>query len=187
MTTTKLTLALSAAALMLSGTAYAAPGMMGGADMTRAQAQQMATKMFDRMDANKDGKIDSADKAARQAQRFAKLDTDKNGAISQSEFATAHADRGDRMGKRGEGKRRMGKRGGKHGMHGMHRGMGMKAVDANKDGVVTRAEFNAAAMARFAKADTDGNGMVTKAERAAQRAAMKQQWQQKRAAAAPAN
>lgn len=75
----------------------------GDGVITRAEAQASAAAMFARMDVNKDGKIDSADREARQQQRreemFARLDTDKDGSISKAEFM---ADKGPR-GMRGPG------------------------------------------------------------------------------------
>ena len=54
----------------------------------------------------------------------------------------------------------------------MHRGP-MLPGDANRDGVVTRAEAIAQADARFAKMDTDGDGILTAAEREAARDTMR--------------
>lgn len=101
----KVALGLSAGALALGGFAYAQGGpggpgrhgpMMdadGDGVVTRAEAQASAAAMFTRMDVNKDGKIDAADREARRTQRkeemFARLDTDKNGSISKAEFMAA--------------------------------------------------------------------------------------------------
>lgn len=70
------------------------------------------------------------------------------------------------------------------GMHRHHRGHGdpLARMDANKDGVVTRAEAIAAADARFAKTDTNGDGKITQDEIQAQRDAMRQRMEQRRAA-----
>ena len=74
-----------------------------------------------------------------------------------------------------------GKRGGRHGAKGMrgkgdkgHRGGGdhgamMKQVDTNGDQMISKAEFTAAAMARFDKIDANKDGKITKDERQAQR------------------
>lgn len=189
----KLTLSIAAATLATAGVAFAAPGMMAGkADMTRADAQAMAAEHFAKMDANADGKIDAADRAARQAKMFDRMDADKNGSISREEFAAMHT-RGDRAGGEhagmdhgqagGEhrmGGHRMGKRG--HGGMGGHAMMG-KMADTNNDGVITQAEFTAAALKHFDTIDADHNGTVTAAERQAARADMKAKWQQRRAAA----
>ena len=56
-TITKILLGTAAAAsVATAGIAYAAPGE-ARLDMTRAQAQERAVKMFERMDANKDGTV----------------------------------------------------------------------------------------------------------------------------------
>ena len=204
----KLTLSIAAATLATAGVAFAAPAMMAGkADMTRAQAQAMAAEHFARMDANSDGKIDSADREARRAKMFDRLDTDKNGSISRDEFAAAH--RGpramsgqgagmDHEGMNHEGMNHEGMEHGQSGAEGAHRmggkrghgGMGghmrmmAKMADTNNDGAITQAEFTAAALKHFDSADTDHNGTVTAAERQAAHAAMKAQGQAKRPAGA---
>jgi Ca2+-binding EF-hand superfamily protein len=171
-------IALSAAALALGGTAYAAPGMMGHGpkgDMTRADAQAQAAEHFARMDANGDGKLDPADREAMRAKMFDRIDADGNGAISREEFDAMH--RGGRDGEAREGKR--GHRMGMHrGMRGHHRGgMGMmKQADTDGDGAISQAEFTAGALAMFDKADADRNGTVTDAERKAAHQAMRAQW-----------
>jgi hypothetical protein len=55
-------------------------------------------------------------------------------------------------------------------------GGGMMRLDANHDGVVTRAEMIAEADARFAAMDTNKDGKVTPEERDAAREAMRAQW-----------
>jgi hypothetical protein len=54
-------------------------------------------------------------------------------------------------------------------------GGGMMRLDANHDGIITRAEMTAEAEARFAAMDADKDGKVTPAERAAARNAMRAQ------------
>ncbi|MFC4254082.1 hypothetical protein GRI97_01515 [Altererythrobacter xixiisoli] len=159
------------ATLMAGGAAFAqgpAPARPApGADITRAQVQERATATFARMDANKDGKIDAADREVRQRARFDRLDADKNGAISFAEFTTrperperAEARPQGEPGQRAERRRGRGHRGGGFGMFGPGPGA--------KDGM-TQAEFVAAALARFDQADTDRNGVLTQAERKAAR------------------
>ncbi|MBB3860167.1 hypothetical protein GGQ88_001428 [Novosphingobium hassiacum] len=143
----------------------------GDKTITWAEAKAKSDQMWTRMDVNKDGKLDSADRAAKTAERFDKLDTDKNGSLSKQEFAAKpgpdgmagpeKGKRGDRMGGHGKGGHR-GMMGG-----GMHM---MAMADANKDGTVTRAEFDTATKAHFDMADANKDGSVTAEER---RAAMK--------------
>ncbi len=189
----KLAISLIAGAAAL---AVAAPAMAQNrtpqADLTRAAVQERTQNMFDRMDANKDGKVDSADRAARQKAMFDRVDADHNGEISYAEFTAMHGDRkrgahnpGDRAeaGKRGDrdGHRMAmrGERGPGMAMRAGRGGMG-RAADANGDGAITLAELQTAALARFDKVDADHDGTVTAAERKAQREQMRQQWQQRR-------
>ena len=194
----KITL-LTLGAALIAVPVLAAPGARGDVTMTRADAQAQATQMFAKLDANKDGKIDVADRAVqhaeRQAKRFAAIDADGNGSISKAEWdkhgadrAAKRAERGDKRadaaGAPGEGKRHgmrgPGKRGGHHGMRG---GMMAKA-DTNGDKAISQAEFQAAALTRFDAADANKDGRVTPEERKAQRG----EWRAKRGAppAAPA-
>lgn len=189
----KLTLTLSAAALaftgVVGGVAYAAPGAGGpggfdrDAPVTRAQAETRANAMFDRMDFNKDGKLDQADREARKAARFDKMDANKDGSISRDEF-TAKRERparpdGAQAGKPDGERKHWGKRGGKR-HHGGH--MMMKKADTNGDGAVSKAEFVAAHLARFDASDANKDGTVTKEERRAAFEAKREQWKQQRAA-----
>ena len=158
-----------ALAATTTGAAWAADHAAGHQRMaeplTRAQAEARAGQMFDRMDTNKDGRVDAADHAARQAAMFDRIDADKNGQISREEFTAHHA----AMGQRREGQRagqRMGHHRGKHG--GQHAMMG-------SDGAATRAEFTAAALARFDRMDANKDGQVTVEERRAARESMRQQ------------
>lgn len=185
----KLMIGLSMAALTMTGTAYAAQGKPAGADkdrtVARAEAQTKATEMFARLDANKDGKLDAADREARRAAMFDRIDANKDGQISREEFSARQqrpdgAAQGHRMGHRG------GKDWGGRGWGGRHGGMAGTA-DANKDNVVSQAEFTAAALQRFDRMDANKDGQVTKEERQAARTAMREQMRSRTAPAKPAN
>ncbi|MDO7835672.1 EF-hand domain-containing protein [Sphingobium sp. HBC34] len=180
--------------------AYAQPGAEGGrrgglmamADtnkdgkISKAELTAALDARFARMDADKDGQITQKDRDAmrqqRQDARFVALDTDKNGQISKAEFAAAHQARADRRAElRGPGGPDAPGRGGRfhHGPgrggmmgHGGFGGMG----EANKDGVITKAEFTAGATAMFDRADTDKDGFVTADEMKAARQAMRGAW-----------
>jgi hypothetical protein len=170
-----LTLIAGAAAIAFSSAAQAQTRQAPQADLTRAQAEQQAAQLFDRLDVNNDGRLDAADREARRQARFDRLDANNDGTISREEYAAARAERGQRGNRSGE---RMGKRG----MGGMAMGMrgpGRQAgADANR--VVTRAEFAAAALTRFEAADAKNGGVVTAAERKAHRDTMRQQWRERR-------
>jgi len=150
--------------------------------ITRAQAEARATAMFQRMDVNKDGKLDKADREARQTARraalFDRLDTDKNGQLSREEFS-ARPQRPEHAAKT------PGAKGGKHHRWNDRRhrgGMMGRMADTDKNGAITQAEFTAAALQRFDRMDADKDGQVTQEERQAARKAMRDQWRAKRAA-----
>lgn len=204
----KIALGLSLAATMLAGGAYAAEkgAAASGKDdgvITRAEAETHARELFQRLDANHDGKLDQADAEARRVERrnavFDRMDADHNGQISRAEFDAA-GPRGP-GGPEGPGRFR-GADGGPDGGHGFHRwggghrgwGHGPEhgsfagpggAPGAN--GPVTEAQFVAAAMQRFDKADANHDGKVTREERHAAREAMRTEmrarWQQQGAPA----
>lgn len=204
---------LTLAAALVAVPVLAAQGAGPKADadangvVTRAEAQAKAVQMFAKMDANKDGKIDATDRAAKraemQAAMFAKLDANKDGSVSKAEWDQNSADRQAKRaekraawaekradgaaagepGKRGGHGMRGGHGGKRGGHHGMGGGMGMKA-DTDGDKAISQAEFQTAALARFDASDANKDGQVTAEERKAQRGA----WRAKRAAppAAPA-
>jgi Ca2+-binding EF-hand superfamily protein len=189
----KLTLALSVAALAITGPAFAqasaAPAAAndhqharGHMPITRADAEARADRLFARLDLNRDGRIDATDRAERRDQRrdkrFAKLDADHNGAISRDEFAAAGDKARERFAQRAEGAeakdgRRFGGHrmalGGRHGMHGHNglRGLAMagKKADTDRDGAISKSEFETRALAMFDRADADHDGTVTPEER----------------------
>lgn len=208
----KFVLALSAAALALgAGGAYAAAGKANRGlgpqgDMTWAEMQAKAGTMFDRMDVNHDGVINQADRDARKLEMFDKIDTNHDGMISKDEFLAAK--RPDRpgpdaprmAGAGGPGMTGPGGPGGpgmagpgrgrhSHGMRGGPDGMGMmlmRMADANKDGSVTRAEFDAAVKAHFDEVDTNHDGKITRAERMAAHQKMRAEMRAKMGKNAPA-
>lgn len=153
-----------------------------------ADREARKRKMFDEIDANRDGKVTEAEMTAhrearmaeraerrgeKRGDRFARIDTDGDNALSFEEFGSA----GEKM--RGEGRR-----GGKH--HEGRRGHGggkmmMRMADTNNDGAVSAEEARAAALAHFDKMDSDGNAVVTEAEREAFRDQMRAKWKERRA------
>ena len=163
-----LTLTLFAATALAAGTAAlaqdgATPGPAPRGDLTRADIEQRTTAMFGRMDLNKDGLLNDADRAAARREAFDRVDTDKNGSISFAEFDARRDDhREARAERRGSGRdgHRFGDRGHGFGGHGLAR-----TADADKDGTVTQAEFTTAALARFDQADANSDGTISLEER----------------------
>jgi Ca2+-binding EF-hand superfamily protein len=175
-------LAWGAAALALTGLAgtaiaqRAAGGMhdpFGNATITRADAMAKAGEMFDRMDANRDGKIDKADRDARMGESFDRMDTNHDGKLDKAEFIAAHnRSPRDRMGgmKMGDGPAGPGM---DHPGAGPMMAMRMlRGMDANGDKAITRAEFMDGMARQFDSADTNHDGSLTPEER---RAAMRAQ------------
>lgn len=179
----KFLISAAAAVVALTGSVAVAQNTATKApkpDVTRAEAQTKAGERFDKMDVNKDGKIDQADRDARRTEMrekgFAALDANNDGSISRAEWDAGAAKRGERHAARADaradggpdkGPGKMGRRGhgGPGGKHGGFGGRGM--MDANKDGSVTKDEAVNAALARFDKTDNNKDGTVTAAEREA--------------------
>ena len=182
----KFALGLSLAALSIGGVAYAAhhDGPDGDRTVTRAELQTHAAEMFAKMDVNKDGRIDQADRSAHEIalrnEHFTKLDTNKDGSISRAEFDAAHSGGPDHGPGGGKSLGGMGMGGAMMGRsaHGKgHRG-GMKMMqmaDTNKDQAINREEFSAAHLKHFEMSDANKDGKVTPDERRAARAKMREQ------------
>ena len=97
--------------------------------VSTAELTTMLDARFTKIDANRDGKLTKEDRElgrqARLDQRFATLDRDHNGQISKAEFAAGHQARFDRRDGEGRGGREGGHRFGGHGgHHGLGGGMG---------------------------------------------------------------
>lgn len=147
----------------------------GDRTITWVEAKAKSDDMWAKLDVNKDGKLDQADRSAKWAEKFAMIDTDKNGSISQAEFIAHHQQMKGPEGHDGDRKGHHGRRhnGMKGGMRGMMMGghMAMMA-DANKDGTVTRTEFDAGVKMHFDMADANKDGKITLEERRASMKAM---------------
>lgn len=114
-----------------------------------AQAQPAPGRQPPNPDADRDGKVTLAEFKASNAQRqdrmFARMDTNKDGRITQAE-ADAAAKAAEAAGRGGRGA-----------------GMLMR-MDANNDGGVTKAEMAAMSERRFQMADTNKDGWLSKGE-----------------------
>lgn len=118
----------------------------------------MGERMLARVDTNGDGLISKAENRAMVEARFARMDADKDGTVEAGEGRKG-------WGKRGEGRagKAKGMRGGRGG------GAGMMMADTNKDGAISKAEFDAQSAQRFAKLDTNKDGKIDATEMQAQR------------------
>ncbi len=176
-------LAISSLATAQDGGAHRG-GMRGGPMMmadankdgavTKAELTAALEARFAKMDVDKDGKLTQADRDAMRQQRldarFARMDSDRNGQISKAEFAAAHQARAE---KRAEA----GKRDGRHfgGRH--HRGPGRDMMGGKQGmragGDIAKADFLARPLAMFDKLDSNRDGKVTAEEMKAARQAMR--------------
>jgi hypothetical protein len=182
----KLTLSLivGGAAVAFGGVASAQPAQAPEQAMTRTAVEQRTDQAFARLDANRDGKLDQADREARQKVRFDRIDANHDGAVTYAEFTAARGNfeqaRKDRLARRGDDAGRH------HAGRGGHRfalgRFAARTADADKDGAVTKAEFQTAALQRFDRADANHDGTVTPDEAKAARDNMRRQWQSHREA-----
>jgi Ca2+-binding EF-hand superfamily protein len=188
-----LSLIAGTVALAAGGVAYAQSAPAPRQPMTRSAVEQRADRVFDRLDANHDGKLDQADREAREKARFDRLDANHDGQVSYAEFTAARANaeqarkgriaqRGERFGPSARGEHRMAhNRFGRGGLSGRGGAVGMiRMADADKDGAVTKAEFRARMLQRFDRLDANHDGSVTRDEAKAARDNMRQQWQSRR-------
>lgn len=171
---------------------------------TRAEVQAKVAEHFARVDTNRDGVIvkaeaDAAHQAmrakmrARFAQRlaarpgaaapgvrgdgsaaFERLDTNRDGSISRQEWDAGRAAREQRMATRRQGAPGAGRVGGMR-MGGGFGGHMFEMADANKDGRVTLAEAQAAALRHFDMVDSNRDGRITPDERMQRRQHMRMQ------------
>ena len=160
---------------------------------TRADVQAHVARMFARLDVNKDGVITKAEADAAQAQfvtrakqrmadrgqnadrAFDRLDANKDGQVSRHEFDAGRVAREQR-----EALRQPGEHVG--GNVYLHRkgGMGFagrmfEMADINKDGRVSLAEAQQAALQHFDRADLNRDGTLTPEERRQSREQMRTQ------------
>jgi EF hand len=168
-----------AAVLVLAVPAIAQMAKPDRPAQTRVEAEAKVRSHFAMLDANKDGFVTAAEigeiRGEAMGKMFEQMDADKNGSISRAEFDAAHAGGHHRGGH----DMQMG-RGDHDGMK-MGRGGGrmMMMADADKDGRVSRAEAVSGALAMFDRADTDKDGILTAAERRSAWQAMRDAWRAK--------
>ena len=154
---------------------------------TRAQVVDHVRAMFARLDANRDGFLTKAETQAARGMRgqrahakgarnseartraFDRFDANRDGAISRSEWDAMTAQRQQRRAAMG------GRRGGMR-MAGMGlRGRMFDMADGDRDGRVTIAEAQNAALQHFDRADVNRDGQVTPEERRQMRQQMRAQ------------
>jgi Ca2+-binding EF-hand superfamily protein len=110
----------------------------GKADKMQKKHGDFSQRILERVDTDKDGRISKAEADAEGAKLFARLDDNGNGKIEENEMPQRHWARfGGRM---------------------------FDRIDADQDGKVTKAEFEAAGARMFQKLDQNGDGIIEKDE-----------------------
>jgi hypothetical protein len=144
-------LSLSAAALLLiAGPALAAPDDTVATPEKPARASSAVPRGLMRYDTNKDGAVDRAEWKAGQEARFKQLDTNGDGKLTQDElFARTPAIGNSVLPTDRQAQRQS---------------TYFQLLDADKDGVVTLAEFMAQADRNFARCDLNKDGRIDTAE-----------------------
>ncbi|MBS0549096.1 MAG: EF-hand domain-containing protein [Proteobacteria bacterium] len=135
-------LSLAAATFLLSLPAFAAPG---DPDPGKPPAARERTSALTRYDTNKDGVVDRTEWATAQETRFKLLDTNHDGKLSKDElFVGTGAPPSDRQIR--------------------SQATYFRLLDTDKDGTVSKAEFMAQAERNFARCDSDKDGRISTAE-----------------------
>jgi Ca2+-binding EF-hand superfamily protein len=130
-----------------------------------ARLQERRARRMKRIDPNGDGKITEAEFLARAKARFKRLDANKDGALSPEEVGRGFARRGGSRGMRHRMRRHHMRHGGKRfGRGGFGKGRMFRRFDANRDGKVTKAEFDAVGTFMFLRRDLNGDGVIERAE-----------------------
>ena len=144
-------LSLSAAALLLiAGPALAAPDDTVATPEKPARASNAVPRGLMRYDTNKDGVVDRAEWKAAQEARFKQLDTNGDGKLTQDElFARTPAIGNSVLPTDRQAQRQS---------------TYFQLLDADKDGMVTLAEFMAQADRNFARCDINKDGRIDTAE-----------------------
>lgn len=193
---------LAGAALVALGSAASAqeaPGQRGqrNADVTRAQVVERVTQRFQRLDADRDGRVTpeemrqarAALRERMQQRRFDRLDLNHDGSITREEMAQAHAQMRERReaararrGAAAEGAHRRGHHRfamRHHRGHGRMGGFGQRMF--GEQGYVTLEQMRERALQRFDRLDANRDGTVTAEERRQARAQMRERMRQRRA------
>ncbi|MBY0335476.1 MAG: EF-hand domain-containing protein [Acetobacteraceae bacterium] len=137
--------AVATLALALLTAGCAAGGPHGG-------GPERSAWMFERLDADRDGRVTWAEAWGAAAARFDAADTDRSGGLTLAEFQAQTVPRPDGA---PEPSARMVER------RAERRARRFRALDANQDGQVTLAEMRPFAQARFRAMDANGDGAVT--------------------------
>jgi|GEM_PF-1087053 len=124
-------------------------------------------RMFERVDANNDGKITKAESSQAADARFSKMDANDDGVVTQEEAKARHASRRDARSEKRE--KRGDKRRTRKGNRRDRKAGQFAKLDTNSDGKITRTEAKSSEARRFARLDTNNDGAITLEEMKAAR------------------
>lgn len=136
----KLAAAIGALTIVLGGAAWAGGGKWHGG-------------MFERLDTNKDERVNREEIKPFADKRFTRLDTDGDGVVTTAEIDAHILKRVEK-----------------------HRERLLERFDGDGDGKVTRAEYDTQVARMFDRVDTDEDGMVSRHEARKMRKHMRARW-----------
>lgn len=125
----------------------------------RGGPRRFVKRVMRRFDVDKDGKVTRAEFDTRIEEFFARADLDGDGQITDADLPPMLRDRGILS---GEGQ--VGRRYGRRGRRGARFLRMLRGADANRDNVITLDEAKAAAAKRFERFDANKDGVVERAD-----------------------
>ena len=143
-------------ALTIAAFAVFAQGAGNARQGKARMGQRDPGQMFERMDANKDGKLTKEEVPEQAWERIVKADADNNGAVTKEEMAKVVKARAGN----GQGNAKMGG----PGMGQRDPGQMFERMDANKDGKLTKEELPERVAEKMMNMDADGNGSISQDE-----------------------
>lgn len=131
-------------------------GILFGAAMPAEAAKQRAEKRFDRLDKDGDGVLGADELARLNKRKFKRLDADKDGYVTADELADFKRARREKKGREVTGRdiKRFEKQSRR----------GVKRLDKNGDGKISRGEFVDHPHRILKRGDENGDGVVSKQE-----------------------
>lgn len=115
---------------------------------TSALANKNKEEHFKKMDTNSDGRITSSEHEASSMEKFNKADANRDSMLSKGELVGFMVDEKEKSGKKAEKKS----------------SKKMDKFDSNKDGQLTRDEYQSGSRDFFSKMDSNTDGALTKDE-----------------------